>query len=87
MSKIIMNPTAARKNFYQILKDVNKNQYEVEIISENKENDAVIISRANWNAIQETLFLQDNGVLDKVHERMKDNSGTTDIDDIDWDDL
>lgn len=86
MAKTV-NPTTARKNFYQILKDVNQDQSEVEIISENKDNNAVIISRSNWEAIQETLYLQDKGVLDKVYERMNDDSGETDIDDIDWDSL
>ncbi|OTE88232.1 prevent-host-death protein, partial [Escherichia coli] len=38
----------------------------------------------DWRAIQETLFLEQTGTLEKVRDREKDDSGFTDIDDIDW---
>lgn len=87
MSKTILNPSNARKNFYQLLKDVNNNHIEVQIISERNENNAVLISLDDWNAIQETLLLEQTGVLDQVRQRKKDETGFTDIDDIDWDNL
>ncbi|MBO1198534.1 type II toxin-antitoxin system Phd/YefM family antitoxin [Staphylococcus simiae] len=74
----------ARKGFYQLLKDVNNNHEPVFINGENKENNAVIISQEVWNSIQETVYLEVTGTMNKVREREKDNSGTSNIDDIDW---
>lgn len=82
-----MNPSQARKYFYQLLKDVNTNHTEIEIISDKSENNAVLISLSDWKSIQETLMLEQTGVLDVVRRREKDGSGFTDIDDINWNDL
>ncbi|WEV42658.1 type II toxin-antitoxin system Phd/YefM family antitoxin [Bifidobacterium sp. ESL0682] len=82
-------PTAARKNLYQILKDVNI-QREPIVISPargNKDEEAVVVNRADWNSIMETLYLENTGTLATAEERRNDNSGITDIDDIDWDTL
>lgn len=87
MSKTIMNPSNARKNFYQLLKDVNEDHSEIQIISERNENDAVLISKKDWDAMQETLILEQTGVLDEVRKREADDSGFTDIDSVDWDSL
>ncbi|HCT0500937.1 TPA: prevent-host-death protein, partial [Staphylococcus pseudintermedius] len=51
------------------------------------ENNAVIVSQEDWDSIQETLFLEYTGTMDKVRAREKDDSGYTNIDDIDWDNL
>ncbi|MBR9168429.1 prevent-host-death protein, partial [Staphylococcus aureus] len=53
----------------------------------NAENNAVIIGLEDWKSIQETMYLVSTGTMDKVREREKDSSGTTNIDDIDWDNL
>ncbi|NLB19302.1 MAG: type II toxin-antitoxin system Phd/YefM family antitoxin [Clostridium sp.] len=87
MSKTIINPSNARKNFYQLLKNVNKDHKEIQIISEVSGNNAVLISLDDWQSIQETLLLQQTGVLDQVRKREKDDSGFTNIDEIDWDNL
>lgn len=84
MAKTTMNPSTARKNFYQLLKDVNENHTEIEIISDRSGNNAVLIGLEDWRAIQETLFLEQTGTLEKVRDCEKDDSGFTDIDDIDW---
>ncbi|KFI44955.1 Antitoxin component YafN of the YafNO toxin-antitoxin module, PHD/YefM family [Bifidobacterium bohemicum] len=82
-------PTAARKNLYQILKDVNVHRRPVVISPArgNKDEEAVVVNRADWNSIVETLYLESTGTLSAVEKRRADNSGTTDIDDIDWDTL
>lgn len=80
-----MNPSNARKKFYQLLKDVNKDHKEIQIISEVTGNNAVLISLKDWQSIKETLLLEQTGVLDKVRKREKDDSGFTNIDEIDWD--
>ena len=87
MDNRTLNPSKARKEFYKLLKEVNKNHAEVEIISERNENDAVLIGLKDWRAIQETLLLEQTGTLKEAREREKDNYGFTDIDDIDWKEL
>lgn len=87
MANTTVNPSNARKNFYQLLKDVNQDHKEIQIISEVAENNAVLISLDDWQSIQETLMLEQTGVLDEVRKREKDDSGFTNVDDIDWDNL
>ncbi|MGO3498127.1 MAG: type II toxin-antitoxin system Phd/YefM family antitoxin [Staphylococcus equorum] len=83
----IKTPTNARKEFYELLKQVNDSHEPVIISGSKSENNAVIIGQKDWNSIQETLYLESTGTMDKVREREKDNSGYTNIDDLDWDNL
>lgn len=83
----IKTPTNARKEFYELLKQVNDSHEPVIISSSKSENNAVIISQKDWDSIQETLYLETTGAMDKVREREKDNSGYTNVDDLDWDNL
>ncbi|HDB3129686.1 type II toxin-antitoxin system Phd/YefM family antitoxin [Staphylococcus aureus] len=83
----ITNPTDARKDFYQLLKNVNSNHEPIYISGKNTENNAVIIGLKDWKSIQETMYLESTGTLDKVRERERDTSGKTNIEDIDWDSL
>ena len=83
----IITPTNARKNLYNLIKKVNLDHTPVTISSSKKEEDAVLISKIDWDAIQETMYLENNGVGDVVRQREKDDSGFTDIDEIDWDKL
>ncbi|MRI80506.1 type II toxin-antitoxin system prevent-host-death family antitoxin [Aerococcaceae bacterium DSM 109653] len=63
----VFNPTNARKNLNQIIKDVVSNSQPVEIASMRNESESVIVvSKKDWNAIQETLYLQQTGVLDVI---------------------
>ena len=87
MSKVTLNPSNARKNFYQLLKSVNNDHKEIQIISESSGNNAVLISLEDWQSIQETLLLEQTGVLDQVRKREKDSSGFTNVDEINWDKL
>ncbi|WP_125589878.1 type II toxin-antitoxin system Phd/YefM family antitoxin [Companilactobacillus jidongensis] len=82
-------PTNARKNLYNILKEVNIQKKPVAITpaSGDENESAVVISRRDWDAIEETLYLENTGTLTKVRERQKDDSGFTNIDEIDWDNL
>lgn len=84
----IYTPTEARKNIFKILKDVNQNNEPIIIKSQRSgDKDAVVIGEDDWHAIKETLFLINNGVDKQVKEREQDDSGFTDVDDIDWDKL
>ncbi|HCE77890.1 MAG TPA: type II toxin-antitoxin system prevent-host-death family antitoxin [Lachnospiraceae bacterium] len=51
-----INATNARKNFYQLIKDVNLSSSPITITNTNGDN-AVLISEADWNAIQETMYI------------------------------
>ena len=51
-----INATTARKNLYQLISDVNTNSTPV-TITNNRGKNAVLISEDDWNAIQETLYL------------------------------
>lgn len=83
----VYSPTNARQNLYKLLKKVNDDHVPITISSSKNSDDAILLSKADWDAIQETLYLETNGVGKVVREREKDNSGFTDIDDIDWDKL
>lgn len=85
MAKTTLNPSNARKNFYQLLKNVNQDHKEIQIISEIEENNVILVSLDDWQSIQETLMLKQTSVLDEVRKREKDGSGFTNFDDIDWD--
>lgn len=82
-------PTSARKNLYSIIKNVNEQRKPVMIDAAdgNEEKSAVVIGKQDWESIEETLYLVQTGTMEKVQQREKDNSGFTDLDDIDWDEL
>ena len=79
----IVNPSQARKIFYQLLKDVNKTNEPVYISGKNDDSEAVIVSKKDWDAIQETLYLQSYGVTDIIHQREQENEFVA-LEDIDW---
>ena len=82
----IVNPSHARKVFYQLLKDVNTTNEPVCISGKNDDSEAVIVSKKDWDAIQETLYLQSYGVTDIIHQREQENEFVA-LEDIDWDTL
>lgn len=69
----VVTPTQGRKDFFKIIKDVNRDKKPV-IIRPTKANEkgAVVIGEDDWNAIQETLFLVNQGVDRQVREREND---------------
>ncbi len=79
------NPTNARQNLYQLIKQVNEDNTPIEITSAKSDNGAVLVSKKDWDAIQETLYLQSAGVLDRI--KHYENEETEDLGDIDWDTL
>lgn len=81
-----INPTKAREQFYELLKEVNQTNIPIHIVSKNKENNAVIISESDWNAIQETLYLSSPENIKILEVREKEEE--IDIDEeggINWD--
>ena len=51
-----INATAARRNLYQLIAEVNENCSPV-IITNTRGKNAVLLSEEDWNAVQETLYL------------------------------
>ena len=77
--------TKARENIYQLLADVNANGSPVTIKKKKKKN-GVLIGEDDWNAIQETLYLNSvPGMTESLIEG-KDTSIDECIpeDEVDW---
>lgn len=60
--------TQARNNLYKLVADVNASSQPVTIIN-NRGKNSVLISEADWNAIQETLYLNSiQGMTESILE-------------------
>lgn len=60
--------TKARENIYQILSDVNDSSQPI-TITNNRGKNGVLISEEDWNAIQETLYLNSiQGMAESIIE-------------------
>ncbi|MEY8307215.1 type II toxin-antitoxin system Phd/YefM family antitoxin [Enterococcus faecium] len=82
----VTTPTNARNNIYGLIRHVISDKQPVEIINTKNENESVVmISKSDWNAIQETLYLQNTGVIDQI--KRHENKGTEELGEIDWDSL
>ena len=55
----------------------------VEIASTKEEESVIMISKSDWNSLQETLNLQNVGVLDRI--KHFENEESEDLGEIDWD--
>lgn len=61
-----INATSARKNLYQLIQDVNTNSTPITITNSRGKN-AVLLSENDWNAIQETVYLNSiPGMVDSI---------------------
>ena len=61
-----INATRARKNLYQLIQDVNTNSTPITITNSRGKN-AVLLSEDDWNAIQETVYLNSiPGMVDSI---------------------
>ena len=79
----VITPTNARKNLYGIIKHVVSDSQPVEIASTKEEESVIMISKSDWNSLQETIYLQNAGVLDRI--KHFDNEESEDLGEIDWD--
>lgn len=81
------NPIQAKKEFYKIIKFVNENSTPVEINGRTENESAVIMSGNDYRSFQETLYLMNDGTLNKVH-KVSDDSDEIDITNgVDWNKL
>ncbi|WP_027089076.1 type II toxin-antitoxin system Phd/YefM family antitoxin [Thomasclavelia saccharogumia] len=77
--------TKARENIYQLLSDVNDNCQPIIITNKNGKN-GVLISEDDWNAIQETLYLNSvsdlaNTIIDGMNTSIDD---CIDENEVEW---
>ena len=80
MDKIV-TPTQARKDLFKIIKRINENNEPVVIKpTRADEKSVVVIGEDDWKAIQETLFLVNQGVDKQIKER--ENEPLDDFDDV-----
>ena len=64
-----INITNARKELYNLVEDVNLYSEPTLIVS--KKGNAVLISESDWNAIQETIYLNSiPGIVEYIKEGM-----------------
>ena len=64
-----INITNARKEHYNLVEDVNLYSEPTLIVS--KKGNAVLISESDWNAIQETIYLNSiPGIVESIKEGM-----------------
>ena len=73
-----INATTARKNLYQIIADVNENSMPI-TITNNRGKNAVLLSEDDWNAIQETIYLNSvhgmvKSILDADEEALSERT-------------
>ncbi len=65
-----INITNARKELYNLVEDVNLYSEPALIVS--KKGNAVLVSESDWNAIQETIYLNSlPGMVESLREGME----------------
>lgn len=79
-----MNATNARKNFFNLISDVNRDHVPVRISG--PRGSAVLIGEEDWNSIQETLRLYSSpGLVESIHEASAaPESDFTPMEDMQW---
>ena len=77
-----VNATNARKNLFRLMEQVNENHEPVLITG--KKGSAVLVSESDWEAIEETLFLNAiPGMAESIRDGM--NTSVDELGDhLDW---
>lgn len=68
-----VNATTARKNLYKLISEVNDSSMPITITNCHGRN-AVLLSEDDWNALQETLYLNSfPGLAESIQDADKEN--------------
>ncbi len=79
-----INITQARSNLYKLVADVNRDSVPI-TITNNKGKNGVLISEDDWNAIQETLFINSiPGMADSIIATAGETDGSIYSPDEEW---
>nr|WP_273933357.1 type II toxin-antitoxin system Phd/YefM family antitoxin [Lacticaseibacillus paracasei] len=73
-------PTKARTNLFSLIRHINRDSKPVIISGSDEDKSAVLISKRDYDAMQETMALLMNGQLQDAFDRQND-------DDIDLDEM
>jgi prevent-host-death family protein len=76
----ITTPTKARTNLFSLIRHINRDSKPVIISGADENKSAVLISKRDYDAMQETMALLMNGQLQDAFDREND-------DDIDLDEM
>ena len=78
----VMTVSQARTNIYKIMDETSQTHQPIMITG--KRNNVVMISEEDWNAIEETLYLNSiHGMADSIKEAME-ASDSEFSEDIEW---
>ena len=79
-----INITQARQSLYQLVKSTVQSHEPTQIVS--KEGDVVMISAQDWQAIEETIYLNNvPGLIDSIRAGERETKSTLiDLDDLSW---
>jgi prevent-host-death family protein len=78
----VMTVSQARSNIYKIMDETSQTHQPIMITG--KRNNVVMISEEDWNAIEETLYLNSvTGMTDSIKEAM-DTPDSEFSEDIEW---
>lgn len=78
----VMTVSQARSNIYKIMDETSQTHQPIMITG--KRNNVVMISEEDWNAIEETLYLNSvTGMADSIKEAM-DAPDSEFIENIEW---
>ncbi|WP_395319965.1 type II toxin-antitoxin system Phd/YefM family antitoxin [Fructilactobacillus frigidiflavus] len=81
---MIVTPSEARKNLFKITEKVNRDHDVVNVSSSKNDNDAVIMSKQDYDSLITTIHLIQGGLLDDIKDAKKE--GYVEITNgIDWD--
>lgn len=70
----VITPTQGRKEFFKLIKKVNDDKSPIVIKpTKDGEKGVVVIGEDDWKAIQETLFLVNQGIDRQISERENDD--------------
>ena len=75
----------AREQLYELINEVTQQHQPIYISSDNH-NDVVLLSKEDWEAIQETLYLnQIPGMVESIHEASEEAiDECIPVEDLEW---
>ena len=79
----VISPTNARKIFMKSSSMLCQTASLLKFLVQKDGESVVMISKSDWNSLQETIYLQNAGVLDQIHHF--ENEESEDLGEIDWD--
>ncbi|WEV40371.1 type II toxin-antitoxin system prevent-host-death family antitoxin [Lactobacillus sp. ESL0684] len=78
----IVTPTKARSNLYGLINEANRDAKPVIIAGATDEKSAVLISKREYDELQETLALVANGQLQDAIKRDDEDDEAVDLDEM-----